>query len=104
MSLKALKIIVAAEEVARQSELETQEKVQQALEATEFTGKEAITATLLNAENEVVHLIRLTDQKATDEAKALASKTANRQAAQRARAERLLEKAAEHILERIVNG
>ena len=104
MSLKAIKIIVAAEEAARLAELEAQRKTQQDLDEIESAGKEAIAATLKRAETEVVHLFRLTDQKATDEAIDLASKTANRQAAQRARAERLLETAAQLVFERIVKN
>ena len=102
MSLKAIKIILASEEAARVAESEAQEKAQQALDETESAGKQAIAATLVRAESEVAHLLRLTDQKATDEARALASTTANRQAAQRARAERLLDTAAQLVFERIV--
>ena len=104
MSLKVIKIIAAVEDEARQAKLKVQENAQLAIEGTENAGKEAIAATLSRAETEVSHLIRITDQKATDEARLLASKTANRQATQRARAERLLETAADHIVERIVNG
>ena len=104
MSSKALKIVVAAEEEARQAMRSVQENAKLALEGTEQAGKEAIAATLIRAETEVAHLLRVTDSKAMEEARDLASKTANRQAAQRARAERLLGTAADLIIERIVNG
>ena len=104
MSLKAIKIIIKTEEEARQAELTMEQKSQLALEETENAGKAAIEATLKRAEAETAHLMSITDEKATEAAKALAAKTANRQAMLRARAERLLEAAADSIVERIVNG
>jgi len=104
MSLEALKQVVAAEDDARQEKLEMLKKAQLAVDEVEVAGKKSIEKTLERAETEAVYLLRATDQKATDEAKVLASRTANRQAMHRARAERLFDKASDYIIERIVNG
>ena len=104
MSLEALIKVLAAEDEARLAKQEMEDKAERKITETEKAGKKTVSATLERAEVEVTHLIRATDQKATDEAKILASKTANRQATQRARAERLLETAADFIYERIVNS
>ena len=104
MSLEALRVVVNAENDAQQDKLAMQEKVQFAINETIKAGEEAIAATLARAEVEASHLFQATGQKATEEARTLASQTANRQATQRARAERLLETAAEFVFERIVNS
>ena len=104
MSVLAIKTIIEAEDEARQAKSEMQEKADFAVMETDKAGREAVAATLARAEDEVAHLLSITDRKATDEARVLASNTANRQAAQRARAERLLDSAAELIVERIVKG
>ena len=104
MSHDALKRIVNIESETQQEKLAMQEKVQFAINETIKAGEEAVKATLARAEIEASHLFQATGQKATDEARTLASKTANRQATQRARAERLLGTAAEFVYERIVNS
>ena len=104
MSYEALKLVISTENEARQDKKAMQEKVQLAIDETIKAGEDAVAATLARAEVEATHLFQATGQKATEEAKALASKTANRQATQRARAERLLETAAEFVYERIVNS
>ena len=104
MSLEALKQVVDAEEDARQEKLKMQEKAQLAIDEVEAAGKKSVATTLERAESEATYFLRAADQKATDEARVLASKTANRQAMHRARAERFLEKASDFIFERIVNG
>ena len=104
MSLEALKQVIIIEKEAEQEKLAMQEKVQFAINETIKAGEESVKATLARAEIEASHLFQATGQKATDEARTLASKTANRQATQRARAERLLETAAEFVYERIVNS
>ena len=104
MSYDALKQVISTENEAQQDKQAMQEKVQFAINETIKAGEEAVAATLARAEVEVTHLFHATGQKATEEAKVLASKTANRQATQRARAERLLETAADFIYERIVNS
>ena len=104
MSLEALKLVIDAENEASQEKAAMREKVKFAIEETIKSGNEAIAATLARAEVEAGHLFQATGQKATEEARVLASQTANRQATQRARAERLLGTAADFIYERIVNS
>ena len=104
MSIEALKLVIDAENEALQDKIAMQEKVRFAIDETVKSGNEAIKATLARAEVEAGHLFQATGQKATDEARVLASQTANRQATQRARAERLLSTAADFIYERIVNS
>ena len=104
MSLEALKQVIKIEIEAEEKKQEMQKNVQFAIDETVKAGEETIAATLARAEVEVTHLFQATGQKATDEARLLASRTANRQATQRARAERLLDVAADFIYERIVTG
>ena len=102
MSIEAIKLICAAEEEARRDKIEARLKAVEMIEDTERTCKETVSSTLKRAESELAHLIRAADHKATEHAVELASKTANRQAALRARAERRLGDAARLIIERIV--
>ena len=104
VSFEALKQVINAEDEAQQEKLAMEENVQFAINETIKAGEEAVAATLARAEVEVGHLFQATGQKATEEARILASKTANRQATQRARAERLLDTAANFVYERIVNS
>ena len=104
MSFEALKLVINAENEAEQEKIAMQKKVQFAIDETKKSGDEVIAATLARAEIEATHLFQATGQKATDEARTLASQIANKQATQRARAERFLNSAADFIFERIVNG
>ena len=103
MSLEAIKSISAAEDEARQAKLRASLKAREDVEKTEKSGKDAIAAMVDRAESEIAELKRVSDQKAAEQATELASKTANRQATLRARAEGRLDKAAQIIVERIVN-
>jgi V/A-type H+-transporting ATPase subunit G/H len=100
--LEALELIGAAEEEAHQAKLLAQQNAQKAIEEAEKAGESTVASTLARAESEIAHLMRVSDQKATQHAIELASKTANRQATLRARAERRLDTAAQLIVERIV--
>ena len=103
MSLEAIKSISAAEDEARRAKLDAQQKAREAVEAAEKAGKESVASAVLRAESEIAGLKHEADQKAEEHAVELASTTANRQAALRARAESRLDKAAQLIIERIVN-
>jgi V/A-type H+-transporting ATPase subunit G/H len=100
--VEAIKAICIAEEETQQEKLLARTKADEEIGEAENAGKNAIASTIDRAESEIAHLIRMSDQKATEQAKELASKTANRQATQRARAERRLDDAAQLIVERIV--
>ena len=103
MSLEAIKSISVAEDEARRAKLDAQQNAHEAIEAAEKKGKESVASSIARAESEIAHLIRTADQRAAEQAVELASTTANRQAAIRARAEGRIEKAAKLIVERIVN-
>ena len=103
MTQELVKTVCDAEEEARQNILFAQQKARVAVAEEERYGQEKIAASVARAQDEIVHLIRASDQKATEQAMELASKTANRQAALRARAERRLDDAVKLIVERIVN-
>lgn len=103
LHLDAIKSIITAEEEARLTILLAQRAADQAVEEASKTGKGSVESTLSRAESEIAHLRRYADQKAAAQAVELASTTANRQAALRARAERRLDAAAQLIVERILN-
>lgn len=104
MSLEALDTIALAEEKARQiraaAATEAKKKVQEAENAVALmiAGAEG------KAEAEIRDLTHKADEKAKEDAAALASTTRNRQAAMKARADRKMEQVVDGIVERIVNG
>ena len=102
MTLDAIKAINSAEEESRQLKMLARQNARDSLEEAQKDGEEAVAAARAYAENEIVGLTRATDKKATEQAMELASKTANRQATLRARAERRLDDAVSIIIERIV--
>lgn len=104
MSYEAIKTICLAEEEAHRLIQLAKRNAREAVESTEKAGKEAVANTLSRAETEIAHLTHAIDHKATQEAKELASTTANRQATLHARAQRRLNDAATLIVERIVNA
>jgi len=104
MSLKMISVISQAEEEARQAILITDKKAREAIDEARIAGEETVSATLARADSEIAHMMRVSDHKATEEAKELASATANRLATMRARAERRLDAAARQIVERIVSA
>jgi len=103
VSLEAIKSISAAEDEARQAKLIAQQKAREMIEAADNTGKEIVASAISRAESEIALLKRTADQKAAEQAVELASKTANRQAMLRARAELRMDNAAQLIVERIVS-
>lgn len=104
MLLESLKLIHAVEEEIRHAKLLAQQNARDAIEEARRLGEERISRSLARAESEVAHLTRNADHKATEQALELASKTANKQATLRARAERRLDSAAKLIVERIVKS
>jgi V/A-type H+-transporting ATPase subunit G/H len=100
--LDAIKAISAAEDESRQLKLLARQNARDSIEEAQRNGEEAVAKARDYAESEIATLTRATDRKATDQALELASKTANRQATLRARAERRLDAAVSLIIERIV--
>jgi len=99
----ALRIICEAEKEAWDKIEKARQDAAEAASQADIAGKAAIERTLARAESEIAHLTRAAEKKVTGDALELASKTANRQATIRARAERRLEAAASYIVERIVS-
>ena len=104
MSLEAVRLICGAEEEARQAKFLALKSARESIEEAQRAGEDAVARSLALAETEVAHLIRACDKKATEQARELASKTANRQATLRARAERRLDDTVKLIIERIVKS
>ena len=104
MSFEAITTVREAEERARQIKTEAAQSAAEAIEAAERDGKEAVEAALCKAREELKSLRSKTDEKATQDAEALAATTKNREATMRTRAEARLDQAASLIVERIVNS
>jgi len=99
-----LKIVCAAEEESRLAVMLVGQRAQDMVAQSHKDGEDSIASTISRADQEVEHLMRISDQKATADAKELASSIANKIATQRARAERRLDEAVDYIVERIVNS
>ena len=104
MFLEIIWLIQAIEDERREIKLLVEQKANDAIEEAKRSGRAAIDSTISRAESEITHLLRTSDRKAMDDAMELASSTANRLAAQRARAERRLDAASQIIFERIVKA
>jgi len=102
--LEIVCVICGIEEKSQKDVILAEKIAQEAINETHKTGSEVVSATLERAEFEIAHLMRVSDQKATEEAMKLAGSTANKLATMRARADRRLEAAAGLIVERIVNS
>ena len=103
MSLEMLKIVCAVEDESRQAVIAARRKAQIAINEADNTGKESIVLTKQRAKDEIAHLLRASDQKATEQAKELASATGTKLATGKARGERRLDDAANFIVERIMS-
>lgn len=104
MSLKALETIALSEEKARQIRSAATARSRKSLEEAEAAVELLISAAETKADSEIRELVRQADEKAKEDANALAASTRNRQAAMEAHADRVLESVADRIVERIVNG
>ena len=98
----AIRAICKAETEAEGKKAVAGQMARESIDEANEAGTAAISKTLARAETEIAHLTRAADKKATEDAKELASKTANRQATLLARAERRLDAAVQLIVERIV--
>lgn len=104
MSLEALDTIALAEEKARQIRAAAGTEANRLLREAEDAVTVMIAAAESKAEEEIRELMRKADEKAKEDAAVLASNTRNRQAAMKAHADQRMEKVAQSIVERIVNG
>jgi V/A-type H+-transporting ATPase subunit G/H len=104
MSLEAIKSISEAEERAGKARLEARQRAERAVDEARKAGNRTVETTIERAESEVAALKRAADAKAAQSAKELVSKTFNKRAAIKSRAESRLDAAAGIIIERIVGG
>jgi vacuolar-type H+-ATPase subunit H len=99
-----IKRICATEADVRQAKIDTEELARHIIGEAEKAGERTIQAVLERAESEIGYLVNASDQKAARRVSEIASKTANRKAILTARAEGRLDRTAQSIAERIVNG
>lgn len=104
MSLEAIKTITEAEEAARRLKAEAAVDAKRMISEAKAAGQKALEAAEQKANEELRGLRGKADEKATSDAKELAENTENKKAAMRVRAEGRLDKAAQLIVERIVNS
>ena len=104
MSFEAITAINEAEASARQMKADALASAKAAEAAVVEDGRLAVEAARSKAATEVRELRARSDEKAKQDAMALASDTENKKAAMRARADARMEKAAALIVERVVNG
>ena len=104
MSLEAILAITEAEEKARQLKSDAAARAKQMLADAKTAGEEYLNAAVKKAETEIAGLTKKAEDKAKADATELAQSNENKKAALRAKAETRLDKAADLIVERIVNG
>jgi vacuolar-type H+-ATPase subunit H len=104
MSLEALDTIALAEEKARQIRAAASTEANKTLRQAQEAVTVMIAAAEGEAESEIRELTRKADDKAKEDAEALASNTKNREAAMQAHADRKMDQVVGMIVERIVNG
>jgi len=104
LSLELITLICSVERDALESKRLAEKQAADIIAEAHRMGLSGVDATLARADSEIAHLIRASDQKATEDAAKLASTTANRIATLRARAERRLSDVATMIFDRITGG
>lgn len=104
MSLEAIKTITEAEEAARRLKTEAAADAKRMVGEARAAGQAALDAAEKKANEELRELKAKADEKATADAKELAASTENKKAAMQVKAEARLDKAAQLIVERIVNS
>ena len=104
MSFEAIDKITEAETQAKKIVAGAESKARQMLEDAENRGKAALSAAGEKAERELAELKKQSDSKAVSDANALSGDIENKKAALRARAESRIDRAAELVVERIVNS
>jgi V/A-type H+-transporting ATPase subunit G/H len=104
MSLDAIKTISQAEDKAKLAKSEAAAAAKKKIAEAESEGKLAVEQARAKANDELHDLTRKADEKAKEEAKALAATTENKMATMRVRAEGSMDKASDLIVERIVNS
>ena len=104
MSLEAITAITEAEERARQKKADAAADAKRKIAQAISDGEAAVEAAAGKADAEIAGRMRTAEEKAKADASELAGSNENKKASMRARAESRLDKAAELIVERIVNS
>lgn len=104
MSHEAIAAITGTEEKVRQMKSDALAEAKRSAAQAQALGEEAIASAIKKADAEIAELMKKAEEKATADASELAQSNENRKAAMRARADVRLDKAAELIVERIVNS
>ncbi|MCM1149154.1 MAG: hypothetical protein NC319_03565 [Butyricicoccus sp.] len=104
MSHEAIAAITGTEEKVRQMKADALAEAKRSVAQAQALGEEAIASAIKKADAEIAELMKKAEEKATADASELAQSNENRKAAMRARADVRLDKAAELIVERIVNS
>ena len=104
MSLEAIKTITEAEEAARRLKADAATEAKRMIGEAKTAGQAALDAAENKANEELRELRAKADEKATADARELAANTENKKAAMQVKAESRMDKAAQLIVERIVNG
>lgn len=104
MSFDAITSIAQAEEAAKNAVAFAQAQARQMIADAESAGKKSIEDAVRKAESELLELRNKADAKSAEGAGKIASEVENLKANLRNAAEARLDKAAEHVVERIVKG
>ena len=104
MSLEAITAITEAEERARQKKADAAADAKRKIAQAISDGEAAVEAAAGKADAEIAERMRKAEEKAKADASELAGSNENKKASMHARAESRLDKAAELIVERIVNS
>jgi len=104
MSFEAISDITQAEADAKAMVSAAETKARQMIVNAEAEGKAAIDAARAKADSELLELRKQADEKAKVNAQELSDDLENKKAALRAKAETRMEKAANLVVERIVNS
>ena len=104
MSFEAVSLITEAESAAKALVAEAETRAKQMISDAENDGRAAVTAAGEKAERELTELKKQVGSKAVAEAGRLSESTENSKAELRARAEKQIDRAADLVVERIVNG
>ena len=103
MSFEAVSLITQAESEAKTLVAEAEARAKQMLSDAENDGHAAVTAAMEKAERELAELKKQAGSKAVEQAEILSESTENSKAELRAKAEQQIDRAAELVVERIVN-
>ena len=103
MSFEAVSLITKAESEAKTLVAEAEARAKQMISDAENDGHAAITAAGEKAERELAELKKQAGSRAVEQAGILSESTENGKAELRARAEKQIDRAADLVVERIVN-